>query len=151
MGETERAPDKNTLWRSQFYRQCQEIVHQIMSNDSSVYFFRPVDPDLDGAPNYYDIIPHPMSIYRVQEKLDSREYSSPGEFIADMRQIWVNAKQYNYPTHPIYKAADALAAKFELLAASLPQPVGPGSRDNAMQRYVELRLLRYRALKCGHA
>ena len=147
MEEKDKITPKEDIWKEQFYRTCQEIIHQIMSNDNSIYFFRPVDPELDGAPNYYDIVIQPMSIYRVQEKLDNHEYKLPNEFINDVRQIWINAKQYNHPTHPIYKAADMLASKFEVLASSLPQYISEESKNSALQRYVELRLLRYKVNK----
>ena len=150
MSKIEEAPTRETVYREQFYRTCQDIVQQIMSSENAFYFFKPVDPELDGAPNYYDNILNPMSIFVVQDKLDKKQYDSPDEFIQDMRQIWVNAKQYNHQSHTIYKAADALAQKFEILASSLPRAIPPGSRNSALQRLVELRFLRYRMNKTTH-
>lgn len=120
-----------------------------MEHDNVYVFFRPVDPEKDGAPDYRTWIMHPMSIFTVQEKIDKREYKSPAEFIADMRQIWENAKIYNNYTHMIYKTADFLAEKFETLAAGLPHEL-PEPKNNALQRAVELRFARYRMAKKTH-
>ncbi|KAH0794867.1 Bromodomain containing protein [Histomonas meleagridis] len=150
METEEPAITRESIYREQFYRTCQDIVQQIMNSDNSFYFFKPVDPELDGAPNYYEIILTPMSIFVVQDKLDKKLYNTPEEFIQDMRQIWINAKQYNHQTHTIYKAADLLAQKFEILASSLPRSIPPGSQSSALQRLVELRFLRYRLNKTTH-
>lgn len=120
-----------------------------MEHDNVYVFFRPVDPEKDGAPDYRTIIPRPMSIFTVQEKIDNREYKSPSDFIEDMRQIWTNAKMYNNQTHMIHKTADILAHKFETLASCLPHNV-PEPRNNALQRAVELRFARYRMSKQTH-
>jgi hypothetical protein len=138
------------LQQEQYLHTYQEIVQQIMGHENAYFFFKPVDPIADGAPDYCQIIVTPMSILTVQGKLDRREYTSPDEFIADMRQIWANAKIYNHQSHTIYKTAHALAEKFEILAASLPHEISQIGRCSALQRAVELRLGRYRMAKKTH-
>jgi hypothetical protein len=119
-----------------------------MAQENAYFFFKPVDPVADGAPDYLQQILRPMSILIIQEKIDRQEYKSPNEFIEDMRQIWANAKIYNVQTHTIYRTAQALAEKFEIYAASLPHDIPePGS---GMQRLVEIRFARYRAAKRTH-
>lgn len=125
-------------------------MKKIMAHESSYIFFRPVDPVKDGAPDYPNIVMHAMSLFTVQDKLDKHQYNSPDEFIADMRQIWTNAKIYNSQTHAIYKAADSLANRFDSLSSTLPQTISPTRRDCSLQIAVELRFARYRSLKHIH-
>ncbi|KAK8834554.1 hypothetical protein M9Y10_027555 [Tritrichomonas musculus] len=134
--------------KEQFYHICQDIVQQIVGTDGSSYFFRPVDPEKDGAPDYYLIIMTPMSLFDVQDKLDKKLYNTPEEFIKDMDQIFINAKIYNMNTHPIYKAAEVLANKFSILSARLPRKIQ--DLNSGLQCEVELRLLRYRLNKKTH-
>jgi hypothetical protein len=136
--------------REQFYRTYRDIVQEIMGKENAFFFFKPVDPEADGAPDYFRFINHPMSIFTVQEKLDRGEYNTPGEFISDMRLIWSNAKNYNHASHPIYKTADMLAELFEILASSLPHALSSAERGSALQRLTELRFARYRAAKQTH-
>jgi hypothetical protein len=67
-----------------------------------------------------------------------------------MRLIWWNAKIYNHQTHRISKTADALAGRFEILAAGLPQDLAATEKSSALQRLVELRFARHRSEKQSH-
>ena len=133
-----------------FYHACREIIQQLMSQDNSYFFFKPVDPEADGAPDYNSVIPESMSFYRVQEKLDHQEYKTPDQFIYDVNLIWSNAKNYNLPVTLIYKTADILSNKFNTLAGSLPHVIPEEDKNNALQRLVELRFARYRLGKKTH-
>jgi hypothetical protein len=121
-----------------------------MTKENAYFFFKPVDPIADGAPDYFRYIVRPMSIFTVQEKLDKRQYESFDQFIGDMRDIWRNAKVYNHPSHAIHRAAELLAEEFEILAASLPREVPKDERTNGLQRLIEVRFARYRSLKKTH-
>ena len=133
-----------------FYKTCQTIVRNIMDHESSYVFFRPVDPVNDGAPDYPYFVVRPMSLFTVQEKLEKRLYNSDEECIDDMRQIWTNAKIYNNQAHAIYRAANTLAGRFDLLSASLPRRIATGRQESALQTAIELRFARYRSLKGSH-
>ncbi|OHT02280.1 Bromodomain containing protein [Tritrichomonas foetus] len=133
-----------------FKQQCQNIIQEIMKIENSFFFFKPVDPEQDRAPDYYQVIIQPMSIFNVQMKLDNNEYHTPNEFIQDMRLIWYNAQHYNAPTHPVFKAAENLAAKFELLASTLPRAIEETDLNCNFQREIELRFARYRMNKKTH-
>lgn len=109
-----------------------------------------MDPEADGAPDYFNIVMKPMCFYKVQEKLDNHEYKTPDDFIDDVRLIWQNAKLYNHQTHLIYKTADTLAKKFEILIGSLPHVLTESEKCSALQRLVELRFARYRMNKKTH-
>jgi hypothetical protein len=136
--------------REQYLRTYQGILQQIMSQENAYIFFKPVDPDADGAPDYLRRIPKPMSILLVQEKLDRQEYKSSNDFIEDVRQIWTNAKIYNQQSNTIFKTAQTLAEYFDLLAATLPHEIPNNERGVGLQRLVEDRFALYRAAKRTH-
>lgn len=144
-------PDVFTPIQKQFfYNQCQNIINQIMKFDNAYFFYKPVDPEKDVAPGYYEFIAQPMSIFDVQQRIDNDQYHTPDEFINDMRLIWLNAKLYNAPSHLVYKAAEDLSFKFEMMAATLPHVVDEASLNSGFQREVELRFSRYKLMKKTH-
>jgi hypothetical protein len=54
-----------------------------------------VDPDRDGAPDYYEIIKEPMALAEVKRKLNANEYDSIQSWEHDVNLIWKNARTYN--------------------------------------------------------
>jgi hypothetical protein len=124
---------------------CQNILQQIMGLENAYFFFRPVNPVADGAPDYFRVIVRPMSFLVVQENLDNEKYTTFDMFAEHMRLIWQNAMVYNHPSHPISKTAGKMWNKFELLAAALPKEIEGGARTSGLQRLVENRFARYRA------
>ena len=141
---------ENEVRNKNFYDICESIVRTLMLDPGAFYFFKPVEPEIDGAPDYFKYITHPMSFYVVQEKLSARTYKSPEEFIYDVKTIWSNAKYYNIETNPVYKAAEALSKKFDILALSLPRTVTQDESVSDLQKYVELRMKIYRQNKFTH-
>jgi hypothetical protein len=138
-----------SLARQQIHRACQGILEDIMSQENAFYFFRPVQPEEDGAPNYFNHIVRPMCILQVQEKLDHDGYECLEEFVTDMRQIWENAEVFNKASHVICRTATKLSQRFELLIAALPHSVAHEG-GSQVQRYVELRFKSYRSQKKSH-
>lgn len=49
----------------------------------------------DGAPDYLDVIEHPMDLGTVLKKLGNSEYPSHEEFAADVRLVFENCREYN--------------------------------------------------------
>lgn len=139
-----------SLNKEAFYDSCREILTQLMYMENSTYFFKPVDPERDYAPDYFQYTTKPMSFFDIQQKLDKKIYVTPNEFIQDVRQIWENAKNYNQPSHSIHVAACKLSARFEILIGSLPYVIEEQDKSSALQRYIELRFSRYRANKKAH-
>lgn len=66
-----------------------------------------MDPERDGAPDYYDVIKKPMDFHTMEEKISDGDYNNPEEFCADMRLIFQNATTYNPSGSKVY--TDALA------------------------------------------
>ena len=129
---------------------CQDIIHQVMGIENAGFFFRPVNPQLDGAPDYFRYVTRPMSIFEVQEKVDNDKYSTFEEFVGDARQIWQNAQIFNNANHPIHKAAEKISRQFEVMIAAAPHNISAGARSSALQRATEVRFARYRASRRSH-
>ncbi|XP_057977617.1 transcription initiation factor TFIID subunit 1 isoform X2 [Malania oleifera] len=64
----------------------------------SYLFLKPVSKK--EAPDYLDIIKHPMDLSTIKEKVRRMEYKSRNEFRNDVWQIYYNAKKYNTGRNP---------------------------------------------------
>ena len=67
---------------------------------------------------YTLLIFHYISLYYVyvwfQQKMDTREYKTAGEFAADVRLIFTNCYKYNPPDHDVVAIARKLQDVFEM-------------------------------------
>ena len=75
-----------------------------MKPDGFAYceLFREI-PDKRLYPDYYVIIPQPISLKEIAAKLKRRQYLSIDEVIADFNLMASNAKVYNSDASSIYK------------------------------------------------
>lgn len=137
--------------RDRVYSTCRDIVAELMKCQNAHLFFKPVDPESDGAPGYYEQVSRSMSFYQIQEKLDNYEYRNPDEFVDDLMLIWKNAKSYNADeNHIVHRTAVAMAKKSQILVSLLPHYYTDDEKDSGLHRYVELRINRYRLWKKSH-
>uniref|UniRef100_A0A6B2L308 Bromo domain-containing protein n=1 Tax=Arcella intermedia TaxID=1963864 RepID=A0A6B2L308_9EUKA len=92
------------------YRPLEEVLThlltQLMDLDTNNFFYHPVT-DLQ-APDYSNIIKHPMCFSVMEEKLESGEYSCLEMFVKDFKLISDNCMQYNETYSPYHKAAREL-------------------------------------------
>ncbi|EAY19524.1 Bromodomain containing protein [Trichomonas vaginalis G3] len=58
-------------------------------------FSRPIDPEKDGAPDYYEVIKNPQDLGTIRQKLLDRKYTRMEDWISDIRLVWSNSIQYN--------------------------------------------------------
>lgn len=70
-----------------------KVLNKLKEHEDSWPFLEPVDED--DAPNYYKVVKTPMSLQRMEEKLDSGKYKTLTEFRQDFQLILANCKQYN--------------------------------------------------------
>lgn len=76
-------------------------------------FNQPVDAELEGLPDYHLVIDQPMDLGTIRKKLNSKIYTHPKQFVADVRLTFANAKKYNPETHEVHRIAQMLEAIFE--------------------------------------
>ncbi|KAH8741990.1 chromo domain helicase DNA binding protein [Cryptosporidium ryanae] len=131
-GEIERIVDCTDVFRSlypmkaaeigrnEWYIYCLKIIDALVCFDRKgikygIPFLRPVDPNMDGASDYYSVISRPMDFTTVQTKLYLRIYSQPQEFWNDVQQIFTNCFMYNSVDSDIYVQGKLLKALFDKL------------------------------------
>lgn len=84
-----------------------------VSQDYAWPFYRPVDAELLGLTDYYDIIKRPMDFGTVKRKMDRREYQNINEFASDVRLIFTNCYKYNPKDHDVVQMGKKLQKLFE--------------------------------------
>ncbi|GBP55502.1 Bromodomain-containing protein 3 [Eumeta japonica] len=108
-------------------KSCNEILKELFSKKHSGYawpFYKPVDAELLGLHDYFDIIKKPMDLGTVKQKMDNRAYKTATEFAADVRLIFTNCYKYNPPDHDVVAMARKLQDVFEMRYAKIPdEPV----------------------------
>lgn len=102
-------------------RLCIEITEKIISLPIAGHFSRPVNPELDGAPDYFEIIKKPMDLSLVLKKLNDDQYTTLDKWKEDMNQIWKNAQTYNDHTTPIHAIARELSEYFRRRCENIPR------------------------------
>ncbi|XP_075986622.1 homeotic protein female sterile-like isoform X2 [Anticarsia gemmatalis] len=112
-------------------KSCNEILKELFSKKHSGYawpFYKPVDAELLGLHDYFDIIKKPMDLGTVKQKMDSRAYKTAAEFAADVRLIFTNCYKYNPPDHDVVAMARKLQDVFEMRYAKIPdEPIHVGA------------------------
>ncbi|KAJ3038157.1 hypothetical protein HDV00_000957 [Rhizophlyctis rosea] len=71
-------------------------------------FLQPFDPVAAGAPDYFDIIEHPMDLSTIETKLSSRQYETVQGFAADIKLMLDNCSTYLPSTHNVHQLAKNL-------------------------------------------
>ncbi|KAI5186670.1 hypothetical protein NEHOM01_1623 [Nematocida homosporus] len=54
------------------------------------------------APEYYNLIKHPMDLGKIGKKIAMQEYSDVSEFVDDLALIWSNCFQFNHDHGNVY-------------------------------------------------
>ena len=96
---------------------CRSLINRMLSKRGFwprfKLFTQPVDPDLDGVPDYLDVIKDPMDLSTVKQKTNKNEYANAKEFEADIRQIFKNCYMYWSETDHIFKLCMELEKAFD--------------------------------------
>ncbi|KAJ9562627.1 hypothetical protein OSB04_007787 [Centaurea solstitialis] len=95
-------------------KQCENLLKKLMSHQHGWVFNKPVDVVALKIPDYFNVIKKPMDLGTVKEKLGSGNYSTPFQFLADVRLTFSNAMTYNPPGNDVHVMADILSKFFEL-------------------------------------
>ena len=97
-------PTHPCLWV--LLRSAMDIVDLVLKGlgQHKVFFDKPVEANV--APNYYQIISHPMDLGTIKKKLvdaNNQGYSAE-DFYRDMQLVWDNCRTFNRPTDAVAKA-----------------------------------------------
>ncbi|KAH7907029.1 hypothetical protein BJ138DRAFT_1137716 [Hygrophoropsis aurantiaca] len=96
-------------------RACRNALKKLKMHKNAVLFMQPVDPVRDHAPNYYEVVKHPMDLSTLGAKLEEGMHKDRFAFEADFRLMIANAKQYNTPGSYAHNEAISLEVFFEKL------------------------------------
>lgn len=111
----EQGPDANALSEDicKSCVTCITAIRKLMKPDGFPYceLFREV-PDKRLYPDYYVLIPQPISLKEITAKLKKRQYMSVDDVIADFTLMATNAKVYNSDASTIYKDAEFMKEYF---------------------------------------
>ncbi|KAJ6754400.1 GLOBAL TRANSCRIPTION FACTOR GROUP E8-RELATED [Salix purpurea] len=114
---------------------CETLLKRLMSHQYGWIFNSPVDIVKLNIPDYYTIIKNPMDLGTVKSKISSGAYSSPSEFMADVRLTFKNAMVYNPQGSDAYIMADTLNNFFEMrwksIEKKLPRAGGEVLQENS--------------------
>ncbi|XP_039647086.1 transcription intermediary factor 1-alpha isoform X2 [Perca fluviatilis] len=117
-------------------RRCERLLLRLFCNDFSTDFQQPATPS--ETKRYKELIKTPMDLSIVKKKLESKSqegecYSSPDEFVADVRLIFFNCAKYYKATSEVGSAGLYLEDYFEeQLKLVYPDRVFPGGREEQM-------------------
>lgn len=95
-------------------KQCENLLKKLLSHQHASVFNEPVDIVKLNIPDYFTVIKHPMDLGTIKKRLTSGAYSSPLEFLADVRLTFSNALTYNPPGNTVNFMADEMSKFFEL-------------------------------------
>ena len=108
--------------------------------DEALQFLQPVNTK--KVIDYLDKIKNPMDLATIKEKIQEKRYSSRGEFLSDISQIWENSKIYNGDDDLLTKAAkrlfDVVADKFsenEAHLMKLEKLINPLLSDSTQEQF----------------
>ncbi|KAL6518745.1 hypothetical protein OROHE_017498 [Orobanche hederae] len=95
-------------------KQCESLLKKLTSQQYAWVFNTPVDVVKLNIPDYFDVIKKPMDLGTIKSKLTSGKYSSPWDFLADVRLTFTNANTYNPPGSDVHIMANTMSQFFEL-------------------------------------
>jgi len=98
-----------------FYRRCEYILNRLKGHRFGFPFLEPVDPEVLGIPDYFQVIKEPMDFSKVEKRLRSGFYKALTDFENDIKKIWENAITYNKPNTEIYGMTLVIGNFFEQL------------------------------------
>ena len=134
-----------------FKRKALKIIRKIQACPESQYFVSPYDLANADFGNYCRQIPNFMTLADVYDKIERDEYAYPEEFKEDVRKIFASAKiVFSDQNESIVNAAEILQERFDIEAAKLPHVASDEEKNSLVQRYIELKIMKYRLAKTDH-
>ncbi|KAH7648373.1 bromodomain protein [Cryptosporidium bovis] len=105
--------DLSNLKLIDFKHYSLNLLDKLSKNTNARWFLQPVDPELDGVPDYFSIIENPMDFQTIREKLVQNMYKNPFKWQLDMRLVFYNALKYHKEKNTVRQDALSLAIEFE--------------------------------------
>ncbi|KAL3671821.1 hypothetical protein V7S43_002490 [Phytophthora oleae] len=88
---------------------CLALISRLLKEESADLFSRPVNPELDGCPNYLSVITHPMDLGTIRSRVEASFYRKWELFKKDVELVWQNCRAYNAPGTLVVQFAGLLS------------------------------------------
>ncbi|KAK8813677.1 hypothetical protein WA556_000251 [Blastocystis sp. ATCC 50177/Nand II] len=92
---------------------CRDIHREFMANPDYEAFHAPVKWKEMGLFDYPTVIKQPMDLGTIERKLSREMYTTPAEYIYDMRLVYRNCMTYNLETSLLYEQGRKFMTAFE--------------------------------------
>jgi len=99
---TPKQPDISAV-QEQHLQTLEQAISFFEKQDPEGFFGAPVTEDV--APNYFNVIKHPMSFQRMRHKLRALEYRTFAAFVEDFELVGNNAMRYNQKRSRVHRSA----------------------------------------------
>ncbi|KAL1997799.1 hypothetical protein VTN02DRAFT_724 [Thermoascus thermophilus] len=128
---------EDKIGQEELYEACEKVLSELKAQtEHSTAFLTRVNKR--EAPDYYNVIKHPMDLGTMTKKLKALQYKSKQEFVDDLNLIWSNCLKYNTnPDHFLRKHALYMRKETEKLVPLIPDIV---IRDRAEVEAEERRM-----------
>lgn len=100
---------------------CKEVTEKLFKHPLATAFLRPVNPQLDGAPDYFSKIHKPMDLGTIKTNLENNNYPNSKAWANDLQLVWNNAKLYNNKKTLIHQCAERLSNKCQKILKLIPK------------------------------
>ncbi|CAI5733986.1 unnamed protein product [Peronospora farinosa] len=87
---------------------CLAVVNRLLKEEVSDLFSRPVDPEIDGCPNYLSVIDQPMDLGTIRSRAEANFYRKWKLFKKDVELVWQNCRTFNAPDTMVVQFANLL-------------------------------------------
>jgi bromodomain-containing factor 1 len=98
-----------------------DSVRKAKKIKAALPFLAAVDPIAMNIPTYPTIVPHPMDLGTIEEKLKNEQYSTANALWTDLELMVQNAYAFNGLQHPVTQSGLNLRAYFNKLMQSIPK------------------------------
>ncbi|KAA8622513.1 Transcriptional activator spt7 [Pyrenophora tritici-repentis] len=111
--------NEDRVGQEELYESTEKVLMELKANEHAHPFLQRVNKR--EAPDYYNVIKHPMDIGTMMKKLKQLQYKSKKEFVDDLMLIWANCLKYNAdPSHFLRKKALHMKKETEKLVPLIP-------------------------------
>lgn len=101
---------------------CREFLDKILKHPLSICYLRPVNPEIDEAKDYFDIITEPMDLGKINARFNENYYITVEDFKKDINLVWTNSMTYlKKKTHLLYQVAQHMKDKCDKLLSNIPK------------------------------
>lgn len=101
------------------FNELRRFLYQIQNHKSAWPFMQPVNKD--EVSDYYTVIKSPMDLSTMEDRLMRDFYTSPKDFVADLKSIFSNCRQYNDASTVYTKCAVLLEKYMWKLIKEIPE------------------------------